>query len=167
MTKSSQTDGQIKLCTLLYRREKNSLCWVIAGDERESDRSFHYTSEPSTMEWEHPSSPQTLSASKVLDSVVWIHRMYCRWSSWNMDVHLTANSEPHWKACHRPSGECPSLLSDGVILLHDNAWPHTAQQNFGSEILDHTIHIWYPLILCISHIEWSLITALFHHWWRH
>jgi len=73
---------------------------------------FTHTSEPSSMEWEHRSSPRTLSASKVMDSVFWIHRMYCRWSSWNMDVHLTLSSESHWKACHGPSGECPSLLSD-------------------------------------------------------
>lgn len=81
---------------------------------------FSLTSEQSTMEWEHPSSP-----SIVLGSVFWIHRKYRRWTSWNMGVQLTPSSDPHWKACHRPSRECPSLLSGGVILLHDKAWLHS------------------------------------------
>ena len=123
---------------MLYSREKNCVESLLVMRERERERDreraitlFAHTSEPSATEWEHPSSPRTLSASKVLDSVFWIHRTCCRRSSRNVDLHLTPSSRPHWKACHRPSGECPSLLSDGVILLHDNAWPHTAQQNSG------------------------------------
>lgn len=117
---------------MLYSREKNCVESLLVMRERERVIAlFAHTSEPSATEWEHPSSPRTLSASKVLDSVFWIHRTCCRRSSQNVDVHWMPSSEPRWKACHRPSGECPSLLSDGVILLHDNAWLHTAQQNSG------------------------------------
>ena len=151
--------------SVIQQREEQSMlshCWWW-----ETNRSFH------SRQWaiDHgvgrPSSPRTLSASKVLGSVFWIYRVYCRWTSWNVDVQLTPSSVPHWKACHRPPAECPSLRSDGVILLRDNTWPHTAQQNSGSEMLDHTVQIWHPLILYISHLEWSLITTLSHRWWRH
>lgn len=106
----------------------------------------------------------------VSSGICWL---YCRWTFWNVDVQLTPNSVPQWKAFNRPSGECPTHLSNGVILLHDNAWPNTAQptwnllQNFGSEMLDHTVQIWHPSILYISHLEWALITTLFYNWWRH
>lgn len=124
------------------------------------------------MEWEHPGLPSTLSASKVLDSVLWDLFAVLLVDFWNVDVQLMPNSAPHWKACNRPSGECPTRFSDGVILLHD-AWPNTAQltcnllQNFGSEMLDHTVQIWHPSILYISRLEWALIAAFFYNWWRH
>jgi hypothetical protein len=108
--------ARLMVSLVAYSRENNSPCWVTAGDDR-AVSLFTHTSERSTMEWEHPGSPRTLSASKVLGSAFWIHRMHHQWTSWNMDIQLMPSSEPHWKACHRPSGECPSLLSDGVILL--------------------------------------------------
>ena len=79
-----------------YTAERKTVCCVIAGDERERAISlFTDTSEQSAMIWEHPSSPRTLSASKVLGSVFLIHRMYRQWTSWNMDVQLTPSSDPH------------------------------------------------------------------------
>jgi hypothetical protein len=101
------------------------------------------------------------------------NRMYCQRTSWSTDVQLTPSSTPHWTVCNRPLGECLSLLSDGVILLRDNAWPHAAQrtwnllQNFGSEMLDHTVQIWHPSVSDISHLERALSTKLFHDRWRH
>jgi hypothetical protein len=50
-----------------YTAERNA---VTAGDET-AISLFTYTPERSTMEWECPSSPRTLSASKVLGIVFW------------------------------------------------------------------------------------------------
>jgi hypothetical protein len=167
--KNNQTYGQFSYIQCYNTADRKTVCIESLLVMREQS-FFSLTSEQSTVEWEQPSSPRTLSASKVLGSVFWIQRMYRQWTSWNMDVQLTPSSDPHWKACHRPSRECPSLLSDGVILLHDNAWPHTAQHS--------TAKLWirnagpyspdlHPLLLYISHLEWALVTTLFRHYWRH
>ena len=47
---------------------------------------------------------------------------------------------------HAIKSKCPGMLSDGIILLHDNTHPHTANlvrnklQRFGWEILLHPLY---------------------------
>lgn len=58
----------------------------------------------------------------------------------------------------------PGLLSNGMILLHNSAWPCRTQQTwkFTQEMLDHPprIQIWHPAFFSVSHLKGALVRTI-------
>jgi histone-lysine N-methyltransferase SETMAR len=103
------------------------------------------------MTWKHGSSPPskkfktTQSAQKIMATVFWDHKgvllvdFLTQADTVNADRYCDTLNRL-WEAIHR---ERPELLRRGVVLLHDNARPHTANrtrellQPYNWEVLDH------------------------------
>jgi histone-lysine N-methyltransferase SETMAR len=104
-----------------------------------------------SMTWKHPSSPPskkfktTQSAKKIMATVFWDHKgvrlvdFLTQGDTVNADRYCDTLSRLR-EAIRRKR---PGLLRRGVVLLHDNARPHTANrtreflQRYNWEILDH------------------------------
>jgi histone-lysine N-methyltransferase SETMAR len=103
------------------------------------------------MEWKHLGSPRSKkfkmvkSAGKVMATVFWDGKGVLLVDFMEKGTTINAasycaNLEQLQTAIKR---QCPGLLATGVLLLHDNAWPHIATatqkllQRFRWTILDH------------------------------
>ena len=129
----------------------NFLDRIVTGDET----WIHYyepESKRQSMEWKHPNSPckkkfkTQPSAGKLMLTVFWdsqgpllehYHERGTTINSVRYSEMLTAKLKPAIRSKRR------GLLSKGVVLLHDNARPHTAAhtaetlQKLNFEVLDH------------------------------
>ncbi|KAJ4446902.1 hypothetical protein ANN_13603 [Periplaneta americana] len=103
-------------------------------------------------QWHHPSSPkkprifkQTLSTQKVMATVFWDHKGVLLLDFMPKGTTINANRycETLRKLWRAIQNKRRGMLSRGVVLLHDNARPHTATSTrelldqFGWEIFDH------------------------------
>jgi len=132
---------------------ENFLYRIVTGDET----WVHYLT-PETkrdsMTWKHVNSPPPKkfkivpSAKKLMATVFWDHKgpLLIEY----MEKGKTVNSEQYCNTLDKLRMAIrkrrPRLLSDGVILLHDNATPHTAAHTrewldrHNWEILEHPPH---------------------------
>ena len=113
---------------------------------------FEPESKRQSMEWKHPSLPAKKkfkpqpSAGKVMLTIFWSSQgpIFCNY----LQDHRTINSQYYSdmianKVKPALKKKCPGWQSKGVILLHDNARPHTAKltletiKKLGWEILPH------------------------------
>lgn len=133
-----------------HREGMTFLHRIVTGDET----WVHHvtpTSKQASMSWKHPSSPPrkkfktTPSAKKVMATVFWDHQgvllvdFLTHGSTVNAPRYCTTLGRLR-DAIRRKR---PGLLTTGVLLLHDNARPHTATatrdllQRFRWQVLDH------------------------------
>ncbi|XP_067123351.1 histone-lysine N-methyltransferase SETMAR-like [Centruroides vittatus] len=122
---------------------------IVTGDETYVS---HMTpeSKQQSMEWRHTSSPtkvkakQTISVRKIMATVFWDRKgillvdFMPRGTTINSDTYCVTLRKLRRAIQNKRRG----LLSSGVMLLHDNARPHSAQtqgliSSFGWEQLDH------------------------------
>ncbi|XP_023228571.1 histone-lysine N-methyltransferase SETMAR-like [Centruroides sculpturatus] len=108
-------------------------------------------SKQQSMEWRHSSSPrkvkfkQTISAQKIMCTVFWDRYgvLLVDFLPHRETINSAAYCETLKKLRRAIQNKRRGLLSKGVVLLHDNARPHTANQtqdlitSFGWEQLDH------------------------------
>ncbi|GFV56670.1 mariner Mos1 transposase [Trichonephila clavipes] len=106
------------------------------------------------MEWRHTSSPvkvkakQTLSKSKNRATVFWDHRsvLPVDLMPQGTAINSGANCAALQKLLRVLQNKRSGMLSKSVLLLHDNARPHTSRttreliESFGWEVLDHTLY---------------------------
>lgn len=128
----------------------NFLSRLITGDET----WVHYATAENkrdSMTWKHIASPPVRkfkispSAKKIMASVFWDHKGPLLVDF--LERGNTVNAEQYCKTLDRLRQAIrkkrPGLLSDGIILLHDNATPHTASctrhwlDRYNWEVLDH------------------------------
>ena len=96
----------------------------------------HYTpeSKADSMMWKHPFSPtvrtfkRVASAGKVLATVFWdMHGiLLVKFQKPGETVNSAAYQNTLISLKEPIRRRRPGLLSEGVLPLHDNAWPHTA-----------------------------------------
>jgi len=147
--------NRVEICQSLltrYRDEGDTfLERIVTGDETWVHH-FEAESKRQSMEWKHPGSPRTKkfktqsSAGKVMLTVFWdskgpIMEDY-------LEKGRTINSERYCQMLTnklKPAIRTKrrGLLSKTVVLLHDNARPHTAAvtvqtiENLGFEVMKH------------------------------
>jgi histone-lysine N-methyltransferase SETMAR len=123
---------------------------LVTGDET---WVYHFTPESkrASMTWKHTSSPPpkkfkaTLSTNKILATVFWDHDgvLLVDFLSKGETVNATRYCETLVRLRDAIRHKRPGLLRQGVVLLHDNARPHTASstrkllQRFKWEVLEH------------------------------
>ncbi|KAJ4445791.1 hypothetical protein ANN_12476 [Periplaneta americana] len=124
---------------------------IVTGDETWVSHNTSETKRQSR-QWHYPSSPkkpkkfkQTLSTQKVMATVFWDRKGVLLLDF--MPKGTTINANRYCKTLRklrRPiQKKRRGMLSRGVVLLHDNAHPHTAASTrelldqFGWEIFDH------------------------------
>lgn len=108
---------------------------IVTGDETWLHH-FVPTTKRATMEWKHARSPTkkkfkvTPSAGKVMASIFWDSRGVLLIDY--LERGHTVTAERYCGTLRRLREAIrrkrPGMLSEGVILLHDNARPHTARQ---------------------------------------
>ncbi|GFV88195.1 histone-lysine N-methyltransferase SETMAR [Trichonephila clavipes] len=103
------------------------------------------------MEWRHTSSPvkvnakQTLSKRKIRTTVFWDRRdvFLVNFMPQGTTINSGAYCTTLWKLRREFQNKRRGKLSRGVLLLHDNARPHTSHMTrklieyFGWNVLDH------------------------------
>lgn len=108
-------------------------------------------SKQQSMEWRHSSSPrkvkfkQTISAQKIMCTVFWDRKgvLLVDFLTRGDTINAAAYCETLQKLRRAIQNKRRGMLSAGVVLLHDNARPHTANRtqdlitSFGWEQLDH------------------------------
>ncbi|BFZ13360.1 hypothetical protein BsWGS_16399 [Bradybaena similaris] len=123
---------------------------IITGDE---SWVHHYQPESkrASMQWKHPSSPcvqkfkVTPSAGKVMLTVFWDCQGVLLTNFKKKGDNVNSESYCEVLSVLRDAirRKRPGLLTRGVLLLHDNARPHTARltqekiKNLGWKILEH------------------------------
>jgi histone-lysine N-methyltransferase SETMAR len=123
---------------------------IVTGDET---WVHHYTPElkRASMQWRHPWSPRprkfkvVKSAGKVMATVFWDCKgiLLVDVTEHGTTVNAAAYCETLKKLKDAIRRKRPGLLSKGVLLLHDNARPHSAKatqellQQFQWTILQH------------------------------
>ena len=135
----------------LYQDEwDDMLSWIISGDE-----SWVHHYEPETkrasMQWKHPASPAhekfkvTPSAGKIMLTAFWECQGALLTEFQQRDHTVTSASYCTILRKRRAAirRKRPGLLTKGMLLLHDNARPHSANQttetlrSFKWEVLQH------------------------------
>lgn len=134
-----------------YHEEGDSLLdHIVTGDETWVS---HITPESKrqSMEWRHTSSPvkvkakQTISKRKVMATVFWDRHgvLLVDFMERGTTINAAAYCATLTKLRRAIQNKRRGLLSSGVLLLHDNARPHTANdtqtlmKKFGWEQMDH------------------------------
>jgi len=134
-----QKNNRVAICQRLLDRYANKgeafLTRIVTGDETWVHH-FAPESKRQTMEWKHPGSPvkkkfkSQPSAGKVMLTIFWDSQGVIQEHS--LERGTTVNSvrysemlSTELKPAIRTT-KCRGLLSSGVLLLHDNARPHTA-----------------------------------------
>jgi hypothetical protein len=104
-----------------------------------------------SMQWKHSASPAkkmfkaTSSSRKVMLTVFWDHEgiLLTAFQPQGQTVNADSYCKILRKLCKTIQRKRPGLLTQGVLLLHDNARPYTAnktnetQRNFKWEVLEH------------------------------
>lgn len=117
-----------------YREEGDSfLHRIVAGDE---SWCHHYepSSKRDSMQWKHPSSPRhqkfktQSSAGKIMLTCFFDHRgpLLLEFKDPHVNINAVRYSETLTRLRTAIKNKRPGMLTEGVILLHDNARPHTA-----------------------------------------
>ncbi|KAJ4441265.1 hypothetical protein ANN_11119 [Periplaneta americana] len=124
---------------------------IVTGDETWVSHNTPETKRQSR-QWHQPSSPkkpkkfkQTLSTQKVMATVFWDRKGVLLLDFMPKGTTINANRycETLRKLQRAIQNKRRGMLSRGVVLLHDNARPHTAASTrelldqFGWEIFDH------------------------------
>ena len=133
-----------------YRSNVETLEHVVTGDET---WVHHHTPESKrdSMTWKHPSSPVPRkfkvqqSAKKLMATIFWDAQgvLLIEFTPRVQTVNSATYCETLNKLKEAIRRKRPGRLREGVVLLHDNATPHTANmtkqwlQHFGWEILPH------------------------------
>ncbi|KAJ4448812.1 hypothetical protein ANN_00203 [Periplaneta americana] len=124
---------------------------IVTGDETWVSHNTPETKRQSR-QWHHPSSPkkprkfkQTFTTQKVMATVFWDRKGVLLLDFMPKGTTINANRycETLRKLRRAIQNKRRGMLSRGVVLLHDNARPHTAASTrelldqFGWEIFDH------------------------------
>lgn len=123
---------------------------IVTGDETWVSHITPETKRQS-MEWRHTMSPvkvkakQTLSARKVMATVFWDRHgvLLVEFMERGTTINAAAYCDTLTKLRRAIQNKRRGLLTSGVLLLHDNARPHSAIQtqnlirSFGWEQIDH------------------------------
>ncbi|GFX08184.1 mariner Mos1 transposase [Trichonephila clavipes] len=135
-----------------YRNEGNDfLSHIVTGDETWV-AYFTPESKQQSMEGWQSSSPrkvkfkQTISAQKIMCTVFWDRKdvLLVNFLTRGDTINAVAYCATLQKLRRAIQNKRRGMLSAGVVLLHDNARPHTANRtqdlitSFGWEQLDHT-----------------------------
>jgi histone-lysine N-methyltransferase SETMAR len=123
---------------------------IVTGDE---SWVHHYQPETkrASLQWKHPSSPSvkkfkvTPSAGKVMLTVFWDSQgvLLARFQKKGDNVNAASYCEVLLMLRDAIRKKRPGLLTRGVLLLHDNARPHTARltreriDQLGWKLLEH------------------------------
>ncbi|GBM81439.1 hypothetical protein AVEN_11288-1 [Araneus ventricosus] len=105
------------------------------------------------MEWRHTHSPvrvkakQTLSQLKIMVSMFWDRHgaLLVYFMQHGTTINAVAYGQTLRKLRRAIQNKRHGMLIEGILLLHDNARPHTAAQtqvlldSFGWEVLDHPL----------------------------
>ena len=149
--KSKRFDASTELLNR-YGSDSESLKNVITGDEA---WVHHHTQESKrdSMTWKHPSPvPKKFkvqqSAKKLMATIFWDAQgiLLADFTPPGQTVNAARYCETLAKLKEAIRRKRPGQLRDGVVLLHDNATPHTANltqqwlQRFGWETLPHPPH---------------------------
>ena len=126
---------------------------IVTGDETLSHHCTPETKQDS-MTWKHPSSPVAKkfkvmrSAKKIMGTVFWDSRGVLLFET--LQPGETINAARYCQTLDKLREAIrrkrPGQLTNGVILQHDNATPHTARvtqgwlEKYGWEILPHPPH---------------------------
>ncbi|GFT18052.1 histone-lysine N-methyltransferase SETMAR [Trichonephila clavipes] len=110
-------------------------------------------SKQQSMEWRHSSSPrkvkfkQTISAQKIMCTVFWDRKgvLLVDFLTRGDTINAAAYCATSQKLRRAIQNKRRGMLSAGVVLLHDNARPHTANRtqditSFGWEQLGHPLY---------------------------
>lgn len=110
------------------------LCKIVTGDET---WVFHYApeSKAESMRWKHPGSPvakkfkTTTSSGKMMATMFWdmYGLLLVEYTPRSATVNAVAYQATLKKLKEAIRRKRPGLLSQGVLLLHDNARPHIAR----------------------------------------
>ena len=113
----------------------NGMATIVTVDETWISHNTP-TSKGESMEWHHAQSPkrprkfkQTASAQKLMASVFWDRQGVLLVDF--MPHNTTINADAHCATlllCKAIQNRCRGKLSRGIVLIHDNARPHTARQ---------------------------------------
>ncbi|GFX50790.1 histone-lysine N-methyltransferase SETMAR [Trichonephila clavipes] len=118
---------------LRYRNDDDDfLKHIVAGDETWCPH-FHPKRRSVSMQWKHPDwlKPRKVKAQKSAGKIILtaIFRDPYYWSLRNQRSLI--NAQRYTQSFDRLhtgiKNKCPSMLSPGVIILHDNAKPHAAK----------------------------------------
>lgn len=148
--KKKRLASSLTFLTRYNEEGDDMLSRIVTGDETWVS---HITpeSKQQSMEWRHSTSPvkvkgkQSLSRRKVMATVFWDRRGVLLVDF--MPRGMTINSEAYCATLARLrraiQNKRRGKLTKGILLLHDNARPHTAARSremidsFGWEVLDH------------------------------
>jgi histone-lysine N-methyltransferase SETMAR len=126
---------------------------IVTGDET----WIAYTnieSKRQSMQWRHSSSPkskkfkQASSVRKIMATILWDRKgiLLIDFLERGLTVNADAYCETVRKHRRAIQNKRRGMLSSGIVLLHDNARPHTAAQTvqllqrFRWEIFDHPLY---------------------------
>lgn len=148
--KKQRMGSALEFCTRYDKDGDQFLSQIVTGDETwvaydtpESKRQ--------SMEWRHTSSPatvkpkQVLTPRKVMCTVFWDRKgillidFLPRGATINKDVYCETLKKLRRAIQNKRRG----MLTKGVVFIHDNARPHTANvtrtllQGFGWDVFDH------------------------------
>lgn len=148
--KNQRFECATKFLTRYDEEGDGFLSQIITGDETWIS---HITpeSKQQSMEWRHTQSPvrvkakQTLSQRKIMASVFWDRHgvLLVDFMQRGTTINAEAYCQTLRKLRRAIQNKRRGMLTKGIVLLHDNARPHTAGQtrdlldSFGWEVLDH------------------------------
>lgn len=154
LTDQHKTNRMGSALSFLTRYEQQGdafLDQIVTGDET---WVCHFTPETKrkSMEWHHPQSPtrprkfkQSFSMKKVMASVFWDRKglLLVDFMPQKTTINADAYCETLQRLRRAIQNKRRGMLTRGIVLLHDNARPHTAQKTtnllrkFKWEVFDH------------------------------
>lgn len=148
--KKQRLDSALTFLTRYDEEGDDMLSQIVTGDETWVS---HITpeSKQQSMEWRHTFSPvkvkakQTLSQRKIMASVFWDRHgvLLVDFVERGTTINAEAYCSTLTKLRRAIQNKRRGMLTKGILLLHDNARPHTAVRtqelisSFGWNVLDH------------------------------
>jgi len=147
---------------MLYHKEGDGmLSHIVTGDETWVS---HITpeSKQQSLHWKHTGSPkrknfkQTFSTRKIMCTVFWDRQgvLLVEFLPQGTTINSAVYCETLKKLRHAIQNKRRGMLSATILLLHDNAWPHSAAQTHLSGnkwTTPHTALIWCQVIFTSSY----------------
>lgn len=148
--KTKRMGSALQFLTRYDEGGEEFLTQIVTGDETWVSYDTP-ESKRQSMEWRHTSSPakvkpkQILTPRKMMCTVFWDWKgiLLIDFLPRGQTIKADVYCETLRKLCHAIQNNRRGLLSKGVVFLHDNARPHTANvtknllQGFGWDVFDH------------------------------
>lgn len=148
--KTKRLGSALTFLTRYSNEGEDFLNQIVTGDETWV-RHLTPESKQQSMEWRHTQSPKkqkfktTMSAQKIMCTVFWDRKgvLLAEFLPRGETINAARYCETLTKLRRAIQNKRRGMLSTGIVLLHDNARPHTAGatqtkiQKFGWEQFDH------------------------------